>query len=122
MEAFFQALCFAIRPSILFRVVLGMPVRPDSWKILLLIAPGTFRKFLFKLFRSRFVTDLRMPRSERVFPFFMGPCTNRFSVTKWPLIFFATFSNGVDMANSFMISGSFHVKSSDFLAKCNPTL
>jgi hypothetical protein len=41
------ALCFAILPKILFRVVLGMPVRPDAWKILLLIAPGCFRKFIF---------------------------------------------------------------------------
>ena len=95
--------CFAIRPCILFRVLLEMSGRPDSWKIRLLIAPGTFRKFLFTLLRSRIVADFRTFQWERVFLFLMGSCKNHFVVTKWRLIFFATSSNEVDFANSFII-------------------
>ena len=48
---FCEALCFPIRLSILFRVVLGTSVRPDysTCKILLIISQGTFRKFLFQI-------------------------------------------------------------------------
>ena len=69
---FGDALCFSIWPSILFHVVLRMSVRPNCWKILFtdcLVCMVLLRKFLFKLLKSCFVTDLRMPLSERVFPF-----------------------------------------------------
>ena len=62
--------------------------------ILLLIVPGTACKFLFKLLRSHFVADLKMPHSKRIFPFFMGSCINRFTVDHQIL------SNGIDFANS----------------------
>ena len=84
---FCDVLCFAIRPSILFHVRLGKSGRPDSWKIVLLIAPVTFRKFLFKLLMSRLVTDLRTLRSERVFLFLMQPFYFKFrQFTKAPLL------------------------------------
>ena len=86
---FCDVLGFAIRPNILFCVLMRMSAKPDFWKILLLIAFNTFRKFIFKLLRSRLVTDLKTLRSERVFLFLMGSCKNRFTVTKWRLIFFA---------------------------------
>ena len=64
--------CIAIWPSIMLRMVTRMPVtrRPDSWKIILLIALGTFRKFLFRLLRSPFVTDLEYDNH----PLLMGLC------------------------------------------------
>ena len=78
---FFGHLVSAIFARILFRVLLAMSGTPASLNILALVAPGSFRSFLFKKFKSRFEKDFLDLQSARIFLFFKGSFKNLFTLT-----------------------------------------
>ena len=78
---FFEHLVWGIFARILFRVLLAMSGTPASSNILPLVAPESFRRFLFKEFKSRFETDFLDPRLARIFLLRKGSFKNLFTVT-----------------------------------------
>jgi hypothetical protein len=71
----------AIFAKIQFRVLLAMSGRPASLNIVALVAPGSFRRFLFKQLKSRIETDFIDLKSARVFLFLKGSFKNLLTVT-----------------------------------------
>ena len=102
-EFFFKHLISAIFGRILFRVLLAMSGTSACLNILALVAPGSFREFLFKEFKSRFETDFLDLRLARIFLFLKAFFQKPVHCNDMMLILFAMTSGLVEFATSFII-------------------